>query len=54
MLNFNIMNICFGPFAAVRAVPGGASVTQRLLPIVGVGLQATQMISRQRSFMTTS
>ena len=26
----------------------------RLLPIVGVGLPATQLISRQRSFMTGS
>jgi hypothetical protein len=26
----------------------------RLLPIVGVGLQATQLISNQQSFMTGS
>ena len=32
----------------------GASGSQRLLPIVGVGLPATQLISNQRSFMTGS
>ena len=30
------------------------SVLHRLLPIVGVGLPATQLISSQRSFMTGS
>ena len=33
---------------------GSKAAMQRLLPIVGVGLPATQLISSQRSFMTCS